>query len=436
MNFSTEVIHGHYLVSCRENGAVSLFSPAEYLAFNAIIDLPESERKEVLRKVVADFGGNDDEIARFSDLFLKKLEQQGWFRKSFLEVEFEKLQMVYLSITTRCNLSCIYCYIGDERRKPDQQMTYEDAVTILKKIKAINPNACVAITGGEPFTHPDIFRILDFLLAIDLKFKLGTNAILVDEACAKRLRGYPNMLFVQASLDGMTPEVHAITRGNSYHESLKGIMNIISQKVPFAIAPTLHEGNVHEMYDLAKFAYSNGGTLSPNHLRKFPHAPYAKNIHLSPGSLRKVIIETFSKIEKEFDYIFNDIRKDDHGAGILQNNRCRYVCGNACSTLDIDWNGVVYPCHLLREEELILGNILEEEFPAILERGRLSKSRVKSYEIPKCKTCPFVATCGGGCRSSAYFNSGTFAAEEEFCDILYKFEIDKLFQTKGISLHV
>jgi radical SAM protein with 4Fe4S-binding SPASM domain len=436
MNFSTEIVHGHYLVSCFENGAVSLFSPAEFLAFKSIIDTPDGERKEVLRKLIADFGCDDKKIDRFSDIFLRKLEQQGWFRKYFLEVEQEKLQMVYFSITTKCNLSCLYCYIGDERRKPDQFMTYENAITILKKIKAFNPNACIAVTGGEPFVHPDIFRILDFILAIDLKFKLGTNAILIDESCAKRLKVYPNLLFIQASLDGITPEVHAITRGDSYHDTLKGINNIIANKLPFALAPTLHEGNIHEMYDIARFAKSNGGIFSPNHLRKFPHAPYAKDIHLKSETLRKGIIETFSRIEKEFGTTLNSIKSDDHGAGVLQNHRCRYVCGNAYSTVDIDWNGDVYPCHLLREKELMLGNILEEEFPILFERGKVSKTRVSSYEIPKCKTCPFVATCGGGCRSSAYFNHGTFAAEEEYCDILYKFEIDKLFQNKGISFHV
>jgi radical SAM protein with 4Fe4S-binding SPASM domain len=90
----------------------------------------------------------------------------------------------------------------------------------------------------------------------------------------------------------------------------------------------------------------------------------------------------------------------------------------------------------LREKDFINGNILVEGFSEILERGRVSKTRVKAYEIPKCRDCPFVATCAGGCRASAFYNLGTCAAEDEFCDILYKFEVDKLFLRKNIPFHL
>ena len=67
-----------------------------------------------------------------------------------------------------------------------------------------------------------------------------------------------------------------------------------------------------------------------------------------------------------------------------------------------------------------------------MNRGRNSASRARSYEIPACSQCPFVATCAGGCRASAYYNHGTFLGEDEFCRALYQFEIDKLLLSKGI----
>ncbi len=433
MEFTSELINGHYLVSSIERGAVSLFSPAEYIAFNAIINT--SDKRKALRKVLTDFDCTEDKIVRFSDLFLKKLNKQGWLRESFTEVEYEKLQMVYFSITTNCNLSCLYCYIGDQGKVPDHIMPYSDAVTILNKIKSVNASSTIAVTGGEPFTHPDLFKILDFLENIDLKFKLGTNAVLIDEIKAKRLKAYKNLILVQASLDGMSPEIHAITRGNSFEASMNGIKHLLAQKVPLAIAPTLHEGNIHEMEKLARFTYSNGAVFSPNHLHKFPNAPNTNHISLKPETLRKFIVETLLKTSKEFniDSHHNDI--NIKSCEDLPNTRCNYVCSNSWSLIDIDWNGDVFPCHLFRERDHIIGNILNEEFSVILERGRKSKTRVKSYEIPKCKKCPFVATCGGGCRSSAYHTTGTPAAEDVFCDIHYKFEIEKMFHKKGIAFH-
>ena len=251
----------------------------------------------------------------------------------------------------------------------------------------------------------------------------------------KNLRDILNLVHVQASLDGITPEVHSITRGNSYQATINGINNLAKYKVCYSLAPTLHQGNLHEILDIARFAYCNGGFFSPNHLRKFPHAPNACNVSLEQESLRKIIIETFEKIRKEFDNT-NEPEMFDNNSENIQDTRCRYVCGNAWYNVDIDWNGDVYPCHLLREKEFILGNILKEDFPDILEKGRNSKTRVRAYEIPKCRECPFVATCAGGCRASAFYNDGTLAAEDEFCEILYKFEVDKLFLKKNLSFHM
>ena len=432
MDFSTEVIHGHYLVSSGTNGAMSLFSPSEYLAFHYIVDATEKDRRDILRSVLSGFGCNEEKINSFSDIFLRKLTQQGWFRDGINDAETEKISIVYFSVTTACNLSCIYCYIGDDRRQPDHVMDFDHVATILEKIRDFNPSARISVTGGEPFTHPRIFDILDTIELFGLKFTLGTNAILVDDLCAERLKQYKNLLFVQASLDGMTPEVHAITRGESWQESMNGIRKLIEYQVPFAIAPTIHERNLHEIYDIGYFAYSNGGFFAPNHLRKFPHAPHVLDISLTPESLRNCIIETFGKLEKKFnpDVQPAEIKVMEYDG--LADTRCRYVCGNAGYTTDIDWNGDVYPCHLLREKQFILGNILTDDFRIILENGSKSETRVKSYTIPKCSHCPFMSTCAGGCRASAYYTKGTFAAEDEFCEILYKFEIDKLFLNKGI----
>ena len=432
MRFEVTPVNGHYLVSSAETGAMSLFTPAEYVVFTCLQNVAEKDKPKLIRGILTSLKCNPDKIEGFTDVFLRKLNQQGWTRKDFQDQDPQMLQMVYFSITTHCNLSCSYCYIGDDRRRPDHQMNYDDAVVILKKIKHFNPSARITVTGGEPFTHPDIFSILDLLEELNLKFTIGTNAVLISESFAERLGNYHSLVYIQASLDGWTPEIHSITRGNSYQQTITGIKNLISHRAPFAISPTIHERNSHEMIDIARFAISNGGFFAPNHLRKFPHAPQVQQISLKSESLRKCIIETFEQIHKEFPKDAQPETLNDSRCESMSASRCKYVCGNGCYTVDINWNGDVYPCHLLREPGFILGNILREGFETILEKGKKSQTRTKSYQIPKCRTCPFVSTCAGGCRASAWYNHGTFAAEDEFCDILYKFEVDKLFLGKGI----
>ena len=241
MELTTESVNGHYLVSRPSTGAVSLFSPAEYLVFMCISESQGQDPELVIRRVMLSYGCTDDQVHRFTGVFLKKLEQQGWMRTQREDVD--------------------------------------------------------------------------------------------------------------------------------------------TQSVQISLAPTLHTKNLHEVADIARFAVENGGVYAPNHLRHFPHAPHAGEVSLSPGELRNSIIRTFrdvkpvEKTESDTGDRCGDIRE------ARQQARCRYVCGNAWYSVDVDWNGDVHPCHLLREKEFILGNL---------------------------------------------------AAEDEFCEILYKFEVDKLFRAKNI----
>ncbi|MEI7980625.1 MAG: radical SAM protein, partial [Bacteroidota bacterium] len=395
MDLEVKTVDGKYIVSSPSTGAMSLFSPAEYLTFRCLGQSPEADKGKVIRTVLTGYGCGEEQTERFTKIFLRKLEQQGWFREQHPEVDPDCCQAVYFSITTACNMACSYCYIGDDRRQPDHRMDLEDARAMLRKIKAFSPGVRMAVTGGEPFTHPLIFEILDEMESLGISFTLASNAVLIDQHCASRLSKYTKLHHVQTSLDGMTPEVHSITRGSTWHDTMKGIRQLIDHRIPFSIAPTLHEGNLHEVAGIARFAYSNGGFYAPNHLRKFPHSPLAREITLDPESLRKSIIETFESVTKEFRPVPEPEQTTEISGNCGSGTRSRYVCGNAWFSIDIDWNGDVYPCHLLREKEFILGNLLKEELPVIMERGRNSQTRVRAYDIPKCKRCPFVATCAG-----------------------------------------
>src|SRR5207302_4289338 len=80
-----------------------------------------------------------------------------------------------------------------------------------------------------------------------------------------------------------------------------------------------------------------------------------------------------------------------------------FICGMAHSLFDIDWNGDVYPCHLSKDEKLMIGNVFQEDFEQIFLRVEQKGLRVRSYEIEGCSTCKFVSNCGGGCRAGAWF---------------------------------
>src|SRR4029077_330977 len=80
-------------------------------------------------------------------------------------------------------------------------------------------------------------------------------------------------LFIQISLDGASAETHEMTRGKGHFPKvMAGIQRIIDQRLPFKLAPTLHNKNMHELTTIAELALANGGWMSPNQLKELPHA--------------------------------------------------------------------------------------------------------------------------------------------------------------------
>ena len=69
-------------------------------------------------------------------------------------------------------------------------------------------------------------------------------------------------------------------------------------------------------------------------------------------------------------------------------------CTAANVNMCVGPNGDVYPCQSYFES---LGNILKDAWPRIWNSPLAVKLRNREYAEPKCKDCPQLQVCGGGC---------------------------------------
>jgi len=97
---------------------------------------------------------------------------------------------VHLSLTTRCNLRCAACYARSGDAGHD--MPLAQALAILDRLAAMNV-LTVALGGGEPLLHPDLFAIADYARAKQIAPNLTTNAVGLDSALAERCRVFASM---------------------------------------------------------------------------------------------------------------------------------------------------------------------------------------------------------------------------------------------------
>lgn len=95
----------------------------------------------------------------------------------FCSIQGESSMMGYPCIFIRlseCNLRCNYCDT-QYSYQPNFIMSVED---ILNRIRQYRPIKLVEITGGEPLIQPEVYKLMDELIANNYQVMLETNGSL------------------------------------------------------------------------------------------------------------------------------------------------------------------------------------------------------------------------------------------------------------------
>jgi len=416
-------------------GALSALDEKDYVSFHVF--MAADGDREALTRYLVQMGEREPRAVEHAARLSEKFMRDGWTRTALPESDGAPLLSVYFTVTRYCDLTCPYCYQGLNNRA-NTEMTLDQVRLALGRIKDVNPNCQIGITGGEPFSHPQIHEILDIVDEHGFSMIILSNGTFIDDAAARHLKSLKRFRYIQISLDGITDETHALTRGKGHFPKAMGaIRSIIAQGLPFKLAPTLHNGNMHELPAIADLAISNGGWLSPNQLKELPHAGLNfTNVAMSTDGLMEALRNVNAYLATKFGLprmleLSHQYSRDDPEVCSVTAPNSKYICGMGRSLLDIDWNGDVYPCHLSKGPELLIGNVFQEDFSAIFQRVEDRGLRVKSNEIEKCSGCKFVSNCAGGCRAGAWFNYGTLESEDELCDINYASHLRRLLVGAG-----
>ncbi len=167
-----------------------------------------------------------------------------------------EISYLRVSITDRCNYSCIYC-------KPEEQfefipheeiLRYEEIVEIIEE--AVNLGVTkVRITGGEPLARKGVVDFIKKLRKIKKleDISLTTNGFFLSEYAEKLKDAGLNR--VNISLDSLQEEKYKrITRGGSLEKALKGIDSALKAGLlPIKINTVLIRGiNDDEVEDFVR----------------------------------------------------------------------------------------------------------------------------------------------------------------------------------------
>ena len=328
---------------------------------------------------------------------------------------------VDIAITGKCNLACKYCFYADEM-VARTNLPKERWLAFFEELGQLGVMN-VTLTGGEVFTHPDLFELIDGVIANRMRYSLLSNGTMITEETLKQFevgKRRQRLDSIQISVDGSSAEVHDKSRPKSFQRALRGLKLLKEAGFPVTVRLTVNRHNVDDLENVAQLlldevglssfstneAYACGATdrtegdiiLTPAQRAKAMHIltslddKYDHRISATAGPL------IFAQELKTIDELMTNGLTSRPGSGTLSS------CGGAFSQLAVHHDGTVIPCHLLGT--MHLGKIGVDKLQDLWLNHPTMDLLRRRRDIPlgsldTCRDCVYQGFCRGGCPGGA-----------------------------------
>ncbi len=171
----------------------------------------------------------------------------------------------YIALGYACNHSCLCCPLTTYDRL-HKQLSWEDLnqkVTKLLYGKNNDAQINVVLSGGEPFLNPNIFAVLQKLLANDCNVSILTNSTqLIKPDIQNKFQEiidgndiFRSRLRIVSAIHSSNNEIHDYLTGckGSLWETMAGLDYAVSQNIPVTVKIILNKANKDSLLDTVKY---------------------------------------------------------------------------------------------------------------------------------------------------------------------------------------
>lgn len=319
-----------------------------------------------------------------------------------------KTMSAYLHLTQRCNLHCVGCYSLDCGRNRLADPSLEN---VKRALEQLAKNGCntVVFSGGEPFLREDLGEILRYareVCGIPV-LQIITNGTKVTAQALEAVKPYVTGIAV--SIDGYSHQQPTYIRDKGIFGSVvDAVVMCRDTGIQTSILPTVHTKNYDRMADYVKLSRELNVEISFSLLTCSPMDQALSRWLPTPEQLSAIAMELI-QIGMEGNVSVNDM---PIGNGM----DARKSCEVGCKIVSIGADGTVYPCHMLHDPALSMGNVFETDLAVILD-GDLAR-HCRSLHVDQfegCKDCEHRYLCGGGCRARSYYVHKNLTSHDFYC---------------------
>lgn len=295
--------------------------------------------------------------------------------------KMKKIGQVYFSLTNRCNLSCVHCCIDAGKPSDDEILSTDQIINAIDKIITLDPMDIV-FSGGEPMLRKDFVKILEYTAQ---RFKgnitISTNGTLINEENVNILTKLCNQIDI--SLDGIDEESCSIIRGPGVFDRVVKNIQLLKENGFKNINLSMTIGEKTE-YLRENFYELNASLGTKPVVRAF--SPVGR------GSTNDLVL-----MNKKSHMAY---MSENYARGISVEPLVACSCGAGYRELFINFDGNIYPCPNLIEEEYKICNINDiDDFSNLMETDYTQINAYKHLaeiepdSIEKCKECKVNMFC-------------------------------------------
>lgn len=309
------------------------------------------------------------ECERFGNDYLSRIAD--WARKNSvpLSITFE--------LTPFCNFSCVMCYVlltKEKAKEQGQLLNAEEWLDIACKAKELG-TLYINLTGGEPFLHPEFWKIYSQLNKMGFLISILSNGSLIDENVIRKFDEYGAPYRIKLTLYGTSNETYRRTCNfdDGFAKVSKAIDLIKAKSIPLYLSSTVVKENAHDLQSIYDFAKS----------KNLPIQHTTTVLKSSRGSVNTTENSRFS-----FDDFSDDLSLTDLEKNKFPPLKTPFAwCAGYKNSLWITWNGHLQQCSFMNKPFVRYSGDLKSDYSCLL--GKLEK--IKSPD--ECSVCKWKIFC-------------------------------------------
>lgn len=330
-------------------------------------------------------------------------------------------------MTTACNLNCIHCHASAGVPAEDE-LTTEEGKQLLDQLAEVNEFRMMAFTGGEPLVRGDLYELLAYSQSLGFTNTIATNATLIDDAVAQRLRRY-GVVIAAVSLDGCDADTHDYVRGQAgaFEAAIEGMRALRRAGILLHVNITAMEYNLDQIEPLMALIDDLGAGI----LLMYQLVPVGRGDRIEKAALdlgaNERLIRFMAEGQRTNRAVMEPVAGPQYWPFLLQRSgikegpllRAAEAVFHGCSAgrgfVYVKPNGEVWPCPFI---EISCGNIRQAPFEEIWSSAPVFQDlRTREARLlGRCGECSYRRLCGG-CRGRAWAVTGDYLAEDPSCFI-------------------